>query len=100
MSTAAKMMKNLVEMFGHQSRAIRQNATRVLMMTQMPEGTPGEYILAELLIEFQATEGLFRQEYQVLAATGVSISKSKWWKKKKKQIGEKQVATLKCNQAA
>ncbi|KAL6513520.1 hypothetical protein OROGR_021006 [Orobanche gracilis] len=40
MGTAAEMMKNLTEMFGHQNRAARQNAMRVLMTTQMSEGTP------------------------------------------------------------
>ncbi|KAL6575413.1 hypothetical protein OROMI_012698 [Orobanche minor] len=40
MGTNAKMMKNLREMFGHQNRAARHNAMRVLMTIQIPKGNP------------------------------------------------------------
>ncbi|KAL6570335.1 hypothetical protein OROMI_014849 [Orobanche minor] len=145
MGTAVEMMRNLTETFGHQNRAARQNTMRVLMTTQMSEGTPirdhvlkmmshlnelsilgatidaesqvdiilgsllrsfeqfrlnynmnhSTYTLAELLTELQSAEGLFKQGYhQILAATGASSSKRKWGKKKK-QVGQKKVATFK-----
>ncbi|MCQ7016889.1 retrotransposon gag domain-containing protein, partial [Clostridioides difficile] len=40
MATAYDMMLNLKELFGHQSRAARQEAMRKLMTTKMAEGTP------------------------------------------------------------
>ncbi|KAL6585766.1 hypothetical protein OROMI_002410 [Orobanche minor] len=148
MGTPAVMMKNLGEMFGHQNWAARQNAMRVLMTTQMLEGTLirdhvpkmishlneldilgatidaktqvdiilgsspmrfeqfrinynvnlREYTLPELLIELQTAEGFFRQGYQVLATTSVLTSNPKW--KKKKQMGQKQVTTLKVKSKA
>ncbi|KAL6531014.1 hypothetical protein OROHE_014496 [Orobanche hederae] len=58
-----------------------------------------EYTLAELLTELQATEGIFRQGYQVLAATSVSTSKPKWGKRKK-QVGQKKVGALKVKSKA
>ncbi|KAL6501341.1 hypothetical protein OROHE_024988 [Orobanche hederae] len=46
MGTAAEMMKNITEIYGHQNRAARQNAMRVLMTTQISEGTPiSEHVL-------------------------------------------------------
>ncbi|CAA0824201.1 Uncharacterized mitochondrial protein AtMg00300, partial [Striga hermonthica] len=47
MNTAADMLLNLKELFGHQSRAARQEAMRVLMNMTMREGTPvREHVLA------------------------------------------------------
>ncbi|CAA0819392.1 Unknown protein, partial [Striga hermonthica] len=47
MNTAAEMLLNLKELFGHQSRAARQEAMRVLMNMTMREGTPvREHVLA------------------------------------------------------
>ncbi|CAA0828783.1 Unknown protein, partial [Striga hermonthica] len=47
MNTAADMLLSLKELFGHQSRAARQEATRVLMNMTMHEGTPvREHVLA------------------------------------------------------
>ncbi|CAA0834951.1 Unknown protein, partial [Striga hermonthica] len=47
MNTAADMLLNLKELFGHQSRAARQEAMRVLMNMTMQEGTPvREHVLA------------------------------------------------------
>ncbi|CAA0843144.1 Unknown protein, partial [Striga hermonthica] len=40
MATAADMLLNLKELFGHQSRAVRQEALSSLMNTRMAEGTP------------------------------------------------------------
>ncbi|CAA0840168.1 Unknown protein, partial [Striga hermonthica] len=47
MNTAVEMLLNLKELFGHQSRAARQEAMRVLMNMTMREGTPvREHVLA------------------------------------------------------
>ncbi|CAA0811141.1 Unknown protein, partial [Striga hermonthica] len=40
MATAADMLLNLKELFGHQSRAARQEALSALLNTRMTEGTP------------------------------------------------------------
>ncbi|CAA0841984.1 Unknown protein, partial [Striga hermonthica] len=47
MNTIADMLLNLKELFGHQSRAARQEAMRILMNMTMREGTPvREHVLA------------------------------------------------------
>ncbi|CAA0832705.1 Unknown protein, partial [Striga hermonthica] len=47
MNTAADMLLNLKELFGHQSRAARREAMRVLMNMTMREGTPvREHVIA------------------------------------------------------
>ncbi|CAA0833201.1 Unknown protein, partial [Striga hermonthica] len=68
MNTAADILLNLRNLFGHQSRAARQEAVSALMTTRMAEGTPvREYALKvmALLNELEVMEGFIDGETQV-----------------------------------
>ncbi|CAA0825004.1 Unknown protein, partial [Striga hermonthica] len=68
MNTAAEMLLNLKELFGYQSRVVRQDAMRVLMDMTMREGTPvREHVIAMMaqLNELEVLGAFIDRETQV-----------------------------------